>query len=247
MSVTKGIFISDIHMPDNIPLEPIFSYVKDYKPNVIILGGDIIDATGLHGVDGMRADQIDLDWYRRDCRLITWLMRKLGEICPKADYIYLEGNHEERYERAARRYPKIFGNAFNFKRDAFPPNLKSLWVPYGTYQSYVMFGDTVFLHGNIWPDLHAKAYATRYTPNKVVYGHLHHYQAYTTHRANPSQPPRYAVTAGCLCKLDPDWKKGEAHKWTNGFISFISDHGTTIPTAHQIENGMFAVGGKVYK
>jgi hypothetical protein len=55
------------------------------------------------------------------------------------------------------------------------------------------------------------------------------------------------MTAGCLTKLAPDWKKGEAHQWVNGFVSFISDHGITVPTAHLIEGGKFNVGGKIYQ
>lgn len=247
MPLTKGIFISDVHLPDNIPLRPVFDYMKDFKPDVVILGGDIIDAKGMHGADSMRADQVDMGNYERDCKLLYGFLSDIRDTAPRAHYVYLEGNHCERYKRLARKYPKVFADAFNIPRDAFPKGMGIDWVEYGTYQSSVEIGDTTFIHGNIWPDAHAKAYATRYTPNKVVYGHLHHYQAYTTHRATPSMSPRYAVTAGCLCKLDPEWKRGEGHKWQNGFISFMSNNGTTVPTVHLIENGMFNVGAKVYK
>lgn len=243
----RGIFISDVHMPDNINLNPIFAFIKDYQPNLIILGGDIIDAKGLHGVDSMSTSQIDVSLYQRDIKLLRGLFREISKVSPNSQYVYLEGNHEERYQRIMAKYPKTFPDNFDIYRDAFDKNDKVSWVPYGDYSSYVTVGDTLFIHGNIWPDLHAKAYAIRYTPHKVVYGHLHHFQAYTTHRANPNTSPRYAVTAGCLCKLDPDWKKGEAHKWVNGFVSFISENGITIPTAHLIENGMFAIGRKIYK
>lgn len=243
----KGVFISDLHMPDAINLSPVLKFIKDYKPNVIILGGDIIDAEGMHGVDSMPASQIDVGNYKRDIRLIRDLFQKISHVSPLSNYIYLEGNHEARYTRVARKYPKTFPDTFNIPRDAFPKGLKIEWVPWGDYQSYVVFGDTVFIHGNIWPDLHAKAYALRYTPFKVVYGHLHHYQTYTTHRATLEMSPRYAITPGCLCNLAPEWKKGKGHQWVHGFASFISDKGVTVPTVHLIENGMFAVGNKVYK
>jgi predicted phosphodiesterase len=249
MPFTKGIFISDIHMPDNIRLEPIFQYIRDFQPNVIFLGGDIIDAKGMHGVESMRADQVDKSLYERDCLLIQKLFSDLDEVAPKASFVYLEGNHEERYTRLAHKYPKAFPNVFNLERDAIPASLKKRvkWVPYGTYDSYYVIGDTLFTHGNIWPDLHAKAYALRYTPWKVVYGHLHHFQAYTTHRATLDMSPRYAVTAGCLCNLAPDYKKGEAHQWVHGFIDFVSDGKVTVPNPILIQNNQFHVGGKVYK
>lgn len=240
-------FLSDLHLPKSIPLNGVFDYIKDYSPDIIILGGDIIDADGLHGVDSMKAEAVDLAWYKRDCELIKGIMVKLAKAAPDATFIYLEGNHEERYARLARKYPKVFGDTFNFMRDAIPLPMLTQWIPYGNYDSFFEFGDTLFVHGTVWPDNHAKLYALRHVPYKVVYGHLHHFQAYTTHRANPRMNPRYAVTAGCLCELTPEWKKGEPHQWTNGFISFIYDGKTVIPTVHMIEKGVFNVGRKIYK
>lgn len=243
----KGLFLSDIHLPDNIELGPVLDYVSDLKPDVIILGGDIIDGKGMHGVESMKASDIEVSNYHRDCALLKEFIVKLYAHSKGAKFVYLEGNHEERYQRVARKYPKAFPNVFNLPRDGFPKGVDIKWIPYGDYNSFYSLGDTMFIHGNIWPDIHAKAYALRYTPFKVVYGHLHHFQAYTTHKATLDMSPRYAVTAGCLTKLGPDWKKGEAHQWVNGFISFIYDGKRVIPNVHLIENGMFSVGGKVYK
>lgn len=246
LSITKGVFMSDIHMPDNIKLAPLFNYMSDLGPDVVILGGDIVDASGMHGVDHMKASDVDMNNYDRDVCLARGLLKDIFRINKRAEVVYLEGNHEERYERLRRKYPKAFGKAIDFRRDVLADS-SALWVPYGTYDSLVQYGDCVFIHGNIWPDNHAKAYALRHTPSKVVYGHLHHYQAYTTHRPGPHQSPRYAVTAGCLASMNPEWKKGAAHQWVNGFVDFFSDHGITVPTAHLIENNQFNIGAKVYK
>lgn len=243
----KGIYMSDIHLPLSIDLRPVKSFIKDYKPDQIILGGDIVDAMGMHGVDSLPASAVNLDLYERDCKIAFDFLRELADLSENAKFVYLEGNHEERYQRLANKYPKVFGKTLNFKRDALPKELSVKWVPYGTYDSYYTLGDTMFIHGNIWPDAHAKAYAMRYTPFKVVYGHLHHFQAYTTHKATLDMSPRYAVTAGCLSELSPDWKKGEAHQWVNGFITYMSDGKVTIPNVHLIEKGMFHVGGRIYK
>ncbi len=242
MSLVKGVFLSDIHCPDNIPLDPVLEYVKDFKPDITILGGDIVDAKGLHGVDHMPASAVDVGFYHRDIKLIRNLLTKIRQASPKTKIVYLEGNHEHRYRRLAEKFPNLFGELFNIQRDIELVN----YIPYGTYDSQVVVGDCAFIHGTIWPDNHAKSYALRHTPSKVVYGHLHHYQAYTTHRATPAMSPRYAVTAGALCSMDPDWKRGAAHQWVNGFISFISSDGITVPTVHMIEGGKFNVGAKVY-
>lgn len=240
-----GIFLSDIHMPDNIDLKPLLSYIGDVKPKVVILGGDVIDAQGLHASESMKAEQVKMAWFSRDVRLAIGLVSDIKRASPASSIIYLEGNHEQRYARLQEKYPDLFATSLDF-RSALSPHVEK-YIPYGKADSYYRVGDAVFIHGDIFPDAHAKAYATRYSPSKVIYGHLHHYQAYTTHRALLHEQPRYAVTAGCLSTLNPEWKRGKANQWINGFLSFVSDGKTTVPTVHMIEHGRFAVGGKIYQ
>lgn len=242
-----GIFLSDMHIPENINLDSIFEYMKDLQPDYVILGGDIIDATGLHQSESMRADQINMDWYKRDTSILKTVFSSVKKTCPKAEIVFLEGNHEERWTRVVRRYPKVFKEIVNLKRDSIPKGLNVKWIPYGNYKSFFKLGDTIFVHGTIYPDAHAKKYALDHTPHKCIYGHLHHFQAYTTRKPLTTMSPRYAVTAGGLSKTTPEWKKGAPNQWVNGFISFILEKGHVIPSVHLIERGMFSVGKKVYK
>lgn len=246
---TKGIFLSDVHMPEEINLKPVFAYIKDLKPDVVILGGDIIDAKGMHGVESMQASQIKSEWYERDKELLNTFLTSLKTVAPKADLIYLEGNHEQRYQRVMTRYPDAWGGRFDFDRDVVKKIYKTAkWIPYGNYNSFYKVGDTVFTHGTIYPQNHAKKYAEVYAPFKTVYGHLHHYQAYTMHSAMPSLAPHYALTAGCLCHVAPEWKKGQPNCWINGFVDFFSDGEITTSTAHLIDSkGRLLVGGKIYE
>lgn len=252
-----GVFLSDVHLPDNIKLDGVFSYVSDlYKSSVaskkkflIVLGGDIIDAKGMHGVESMQASQIKMDWYERDKKLLSEFLTRLSDAAPKADLVYLEGNHEERYRRVMTRYPDAWGGRFDFMRDVvkqFYPKAK--WVPYGTYDSYFKLGDTVFTHGTVYPENHAKKYAQVYTPFKVVYGHLHHFQAHTIHSAMPELPAHYAVTAGCLTHVAPEWKKGQPNCWKTGFVTFFSDGKETTPYPIITDSkNRFMVAGKIYE
>lgn len=239
-----GIFISDIHLPDSIDLKPLLAYVKDTKPSIVILGGDIIDASGLHASESMKAEQVQMSWFKRDVKLASGLIADIRKASPSTNILYLSGNHEGRYGRLQAKFPDLFAESLDFDGAMRP--LVEKYIPYGTADSYVKIGDCVFIHGDIFPDSHAKPYALRYTPNKVIYGHLHHMQAYTTYRALLNESPRYAITAGCLSTLNPEWKKGKPNQWVNGFISFVTDGEVTTPTVHLIERGRFAVGSKVY-
>lgn len=247
MANLKGVFLTDIHMPDSINLNPIFNYLKDYKPDLVVLGGDIIDAKGLHGVESFKVTDFDQAWYSRDVKLLRELLHKIYSIVPKASIVYLEGNHEERYARLMRKYPKTFGSSFNLVRDCVPKGTKFKWIPYGKYNSFFRLGDTIFLHGTIYPDNHAKRYALDHTPLKCIYGHLHHGQMYTTRKSLATMSPRYAITPGCLSHTTPEWKKGAPNQWVNGFVSFVKRGSTVIPTIHLIEKGCFYIGGKEYR
>ena len=246
MTLKIGLFISDLHMPYNISLIPLLRYIKDIKPAVIILGGDVIDAEGLHACESIKAETVKIEWLYRDIGYARTLIEAIYANSPKTAVIYLEGNHEQRYRRLQVKYPDLFQETLNFQGVLTKALPKVKYIPYGTAESYVKIGDTVFTHGDIYPDSHAKPYALRYTPYKVVYGHLHHMQSYTAHRALLNESARYAITAGCMCSLNPAWKKGAANQWVNGFVSFFTDGKMTTPTVHLIENGKFAIGNKIY-
>lgn len=244
--IVKGVFLSDIHLPYNIDLRPIFAYLKDLKPDEIVLGGDILDGPD-HGVDSWTMDQVEKRGYQcydRDVKLLKEFINDLTKAAPKAKIIFLEGNHEERYQRLVRRYPNTLKSRFRLDRDACP-NAK--WIPYGDYDSFYKVGDMLFTHGTIFPDAHSKKMAMAYLPNKVTYGHIHDFQSYTTHNGDPRKPGRYAITAGCLCGKLPDYKKGQPNKWINGFITWYSRNGVTVSSPHIIEDGCFMVGGQIYE
>jgi predicted phosphodiesterase len=237
----KGIFLSDLHIPENIALEPIHKFIKDYKPNLIILGGDIIDAVGMHASESMKAEQVKMSWYERDVKYLKDFFARL----PKVKIVFLEGNHEQRWRRISAKYPEVFGKTVDLKRDS---SIKSMeYIPYGDYNAFYKVGDMIFHHGTVFPDMHAKQYAYRYAPYKSCYGHQHDFQAYSLHRALVNDHFRYGFSGSCLCKTNPEWKRGSANRWVNLFTTFVSDGKTTIPTIHLIEKDKFYYGGKEYK
>lgn len=241
MPEIRGICISDVHAPDNINLKPIYDYAKDLKPTHVILNGDIIDAKGMFGVDSMAAASFNYEWYQRDLLIIKDIVNHFVEV---PNVVFLEGNHEYRYTKLMNKFPKVFGKSLEFK-SVLSQGAK--WIPYGTYDSIYRLSDTIFLHGDAYPDAHAKYYANAYPGYKIVYGHLHHFQAYSNRRALIHEKLNYALTAGCLCHMEPEWKQGKAHQWQNGFVSFVGNEKTLHLSAHTIEGGKFYVGRREYK
>lgn len=246
MRITKGVFLSDIHLPFNIDLTGVFKFLKDLRPDIVILGGDIIDADKTYGVDSWTMEKVEkegFEYYERDVKLFKDFIAQVKKATT-AKLVVLEGNHEERYQRMFRRYPQALKDKFDFHRDACPD---ATWIPYGDYESFYRIGDMLFTHGTLYPTIHAKKMAEAYLPNKVVYGHIHDMQSFTTHNGDPKKPGRYALTSGCLCSRSPDYKKGQPNKWINGFTTFVSVDGVTTASSILIESWGFAVGGKIYK
>lgn len=251
MKIIKGVFLSDAHLPWNTKLGGVFEYLKVLKPDVVVLGGDIIDASGTHGIDGWTADQVEhkaIPLYERDVKLLRDFLLRVDKATPKSDVVFLEGNHEERYRRPKARYPGLCKGHFDLPVDAVPEAMKKhfKWIPYGDYESFWKLGDCLFTHGTVYPDIHSKKYAYAYLPSKVIYGHLHDFQAYTVHSGHPKVPGRYAVTTGALCERAPDYKEGAPNKWINGFTEFTCIDGVVLTSSHIMHDGVFAIGGKVY-
>lgn len=247
MKPITGVFLSDVHLPFEIDLKPIFAYIKDLQPNQIILGGDIIDADGTFGIDGWTADKVQSDGipaFQRDVKLLRDLLDSLKKAAPHAQLVYLEGNHEERYRRPLHRYAELLKGKFDLVKEI---GFKGKWIPYGDYDSFYRVGDCLFTHGTIFPDAHSKKMAMAYAPKKIVYGHIHDFQAYTTHNGDPRKPGRYALTAGCLCGKAADYKQGEPVKWVNGFVTWASVGGVTTPTPVLVEKWGFMIGNKLYR
>ena len=106
----KIVFIADLHEKsyrnDN---EKLIGKIREYAPDVILVGGDLIVSTqvfkagerrkNLHDPDGT----VDTEWMKNSLSL----MRRLTEICP---VWFVQGNHELRmeYYEELNDFNKIF-------------------------------------------------------------------------------------------------------------------------------------------
>ncbi len=100
------VILSDIHFPyyDKVALTVATKYAQDYKPDCIILNGDIIDCYQLSNFERdprQRSFKYELDMLRN-------FIIQLRDLFPNARIIYKTGNHEARYERTIlNRVPEL--------------------------------------------------------------------------------------------------------------------------------------------
>src|SRR5687768_17608078 len=89
--------LSDIHFPyyDKEALNAAIAYLKKWKPDCILLNGDIIDC--YHGSDYIRDPRQRSFQYELD--MLRSFIQQLRKIWPSQKIIYKIGNQEERWER----------------------------------------------------------------------------------------------------------------------------------------------------
>ena len=98
MKTQRVIVLNDIHIPyhDQKSLAIALAYMKDNKPDVIILNGDIIDC---YSVSSYRKDPARLQTFQDEINETKAFLAYLRETFKKARIYYTMGNHEKRIEK----------------------------------------------------------------------------------------------------------------------------------------------------
>lgn len=156
---------------------------------------------------------------------------------PKAKFVLLEGNHEERVERFLDEHPQFAGFL-----DV--PTMLQLeergieWVQSWTKGVVYTIGKANFVHGKATNNYHAKKMAEDYGDN-IFYGHTHDMMCIP--KASRLHPDKVIVgqSIGCLC-VDMPYMKGRPSKWQQGFAVFhFQPNGTFTYYTPRIFNHKF--------
>lgn len=223
----KLLILGDVQIPfiDHKTDEAVSKFVEDFKPDIMVFNGDILDAPGISAYLGDPKWSGNLNGeFSQVQQYLETKARLAGEQC---SIHFNEGNHEDR----VRKY--IWKNAPEFATTLSLPELlgtASLGFSYTPYYNGVeeagspgisVFG-LLIVHGWIarkWSGATAKATYEHFGGSGVV-GHTHRLGAfYHTNYSGVRDGLRNRQTdvwieAGCLCSLDPfympvpDWQAG---------------------------------------
>jgi len=251
----RFVALYDSHFPYQIPAyynprkteSPILSFLKDFDPHILIDGGDALDLDVIAHwnkgrprlTEGGRLKHV-YDNYNRFLDLRQKNLKSLEK------WAVLEGNHERWIHELLDEQPVFEGMV------EVPVNLKlqergAEWVE---QRKHYKLGHLYFIHGD-----YKKGYAASYTAKaiagiygkSIVYGHFHNNQVYSA--VTPFDELPYQVTGiGCLCGLNPIWKRNEASAWTNALAyGYIQPDGRyNLYVANIVEN-RFVAEGELYK
>jgi predicted phosphodiesterase len=237
----RNLVIGDIHIPyqDDKAIKCVLDYSRKYKPDRIIINGDLIDFYTLSVFDKCpeRKDSLQDEIDKTKVFLNKLRRGYKGEI------VYLQGNHENRLQRFLWNNPVLVSvnalsteNLFELKKN----NIKEVKVN-GDYWSAesgeYQIGDLTIQHGdgrlNGAKYSQNPGYAAFNTlkmkgGNNVVMGHTHRLAMLYNRVGDKSI---VGVEGGCLCQTT----RGN---WQQGFVTFKSKGKLTYDyEIHRIVNG----------
>ena len=222
----------------------VLAFAKDFKPDVWIMGGDMLDCGVVshhnHGKPGateglkLLADAVE----GREL-----FIKPVEEIMGKGELVYLVGNHEDWLNDLSDKLPAIEGlldlsSLLKLKR----------WkvIPQGGAYN---LGKLTFVHGDaIKGGEHcAKSAVVGYERN-VRFGHFHSHQTYTKNSALDYKNSKTGICVPCLCGKKPKYGEGAANRWSQGFLfGYVWEGGFYNDYVVTIIEGKCVIGGKLYR
>lgn len=218
--------------------ELFLEFVKDFKPDILIDGGDHLDLPYISSFNKEKLLLLEGKRLKEDFSMLSDELEMLRKWTGRM--LFLEGNHEERLKRAIEKQPLLQGLAELESNVDF----KGLDIEYYPLDKQpVKIGKLHFLHGTYTNEYHAKKHLTKYMGN-VIYGHCHKFQSY--YQGVPLRDDEMGANAiGCLCNKNPAWLRGPGH-WQNGFaIVYFDDKGFFNVYPVIMTKGKFMFEGKI--
>jgi hypothetical protein len=211
---TRWVAAYDSHgdLIDPVTRRAFFEFVKWFKPDVKIAGGDHFDFRWLRG---KASEQEKREKTTGD---IDAGVQFLGEYQPNT---LLLGNHEDRLWKAAQsdcgQLSDFCANIIVDLKQAIP---NARIVPYCKRRGYTTIGRLKFIHGYHCGLNAVKQAATVY--GNVCMGHIHASDFVSI----PRHERCVGHSSGCLAKIDLEYNKTQANtlRQNNGWL-----YGTTSP------------------
>lgn len=236
------VVLSDIHLPysDVKALGSALDFIKDQKPDEIILNGDIVD---MHGAS-LHGDAMSENLIQQELEAVNVFLDYLQKIAPQAKIHFNEGNHEERFTRyIATKAPNLRGMT-SLPRELRLAERGISWLEYG--KVHFISSKLGATHGVFCGVHYAKETLVRYGMSCVV-GHAHRSQMHIMGVVNEGEDTvRGCFGNGCLCPLTASYVKGPTG-WVNGFSCFyVKDDGSFTPYLILMNQQSFIWAGKQY-
>jgi len=212
---------------------------KDFKPDETIIMGDFIEFDIISSYTENNYILREGRRLKHDFELANQILDVIDGFT-KEKKVFLIGNHDSRLAAWIASNPQIeglIGLDYNLHLE------KRGYKVVEEGKAYRV-GHANFIHGWYWNKYHAAKTVTEMGDN-IFYGHVHDVQAYT--KANYEQKPIVGQSLGCLCDLNPSYRRNKPNRWVNAFgVFFFDSKGYFTYYVPIIINGKFTWCGKTY-
>jgi UDP-2,3-diacylglucosamine pyrophosphatase LpxH len=233
-----------VPLHDEKAVSVALQFIKDFKPDHIVLGGDILDCGSISHHRRGRVGQLEGLRLLAEAKECKEAVIKPLEKLVRGRLIYHVGNHEDWLRDVTDEMPALEG----IVDISALLGLNDRWevVEQGGASK---LGKLTFLHGDQIKGGQNPAYAAvnAYERN-VRFGHFHTFQIAT--KTTPIDANGHTgIAVPCLCKKGHMYGQGAPNKWMQGFLwgytngpeGIFNDYVTVIV------NGKANVGGKLYR
>jgi predicted phosphodiesterase len=249
--IKKFVGLFDLHYPDNISLDSTEAFLKDFKPDILVYGGDTWDCEPIsHWGEQQRFKEKGLSIIRQELKDqsegLRALIKRQIKIARAKDIYYLVGNHEI----WVKLYQNTYGNAgepMTLEGFLKPKELGMKIIPQG---KTLKIGKLYFMHGdNLGSGIYNSKKAVSEYQKPILYGHFHTVQSYSNVSPIEVEDPQIGQAVACLCHKNPDYGKSKPNRWINGFVYGYIDTRTGQFSYYNviIVHGKFFYNGKLYK
>ena len=231
MSWKKFVAIGDSHgdLVCDKTLKTALTFIKDYKPDLLVHLGDAFDFRALRS--GIRAsDGEAYEDFVHDTMCGYETLEQLWEAGGSCEKVYLLGNHENRLVHTSVSHPNgIIRSAaldgFEKLKD-FTKKHKALMLPYHHDKGVYRKDGVSFVHGYTANNSSVSQHAAHYgeAGGAVVMGHLHRLE----HASAPKQGGVEGFSAGCLADFSTmhyAQHRLATSRWCNGWVFGVISKG----------------------
>lgn len=243
----------DLHFPRTnwAAFRTMLSFIKDYKPDGFIFGGDQFDNAEISHHNRNKPLYKERRAYVRnqeefDTRILTPLRKALPSKC---ELTWIVGNHDDWEFQFIEEHPELDGLMDRPEALALAERGWEI-VPIGHSKR---IGELNVVHGEILTGIGNQAgmYPSRkavelYAGN-VLAGHTHAPQSFSKVSPVEQHKKQMAWISPILGDINPEYIRNRPTAWVNGFtIVEVYEKGLFNCYPVVVSNGRMSYGGKVY-
>lgn len=212
--------IYDSHFPYHVSLDSFLRFAKDFKPTKFVLGGDNWDLGIISHWNDQNFKNVGFNNIRRkikeEAQELGWQIDNLKVAMPKAQFYYLEGNHEYWITGFREKYPQM--EDMSLEGLLHLKSRKVTLVPFKPGHDTLQIGKLYFRHGHQYGSSNPIKQALERSHKSIVIGHHHGAAMWSNHSDVDDKEQHVGYLVPCFCKRNPDYGKGAPNKWLNGFF-----------------------------